>query len=255
MSDENISSKIIKLKSRVSEIVQEVNDLKGQLERATISLPEFRSKKENLQNELREILGKIAEYKEIAGVTPSEKKESRTAEQASQLMYYFQTDFVDSPYKAKVYLSITLDTHFVFIIDYSNYPERPILQLPNSITEKFQTLDNFYNQLTIYKNWDSNNPSNIYDLVAEIETILINAYSADLQSIEEASLQYIEETQALIKGLVRKASTELEVKNIDNVIEIYKSIIDLAFEIKDFKIVSDYTFKLDQLLKIIKKKK
>ena len=42
-------------------------------------------------------------------------------------------------------------------------------------------------------------------------------------------------------------------KNIDTVIELYKSIIDLAYEIKDFKIVSDYTFKLDELLKIIRK--
>ncbi|MHA1310277.1 MAG: hypothetical protein ACTSWR_07925 [Candidatus Helarchaeota archaeon] len=253
MSNEDIANKVKQLKIRVTQLVGEVNSLKKQLEQATISLPEFKQRKEKLQDELREILAKIAQYKEKVGISAATKKDTGLAEQARDLMYYFQTDFEETITKAKVYLSITLDTHFIFTIDYTNYPDRPIITTSSNITEKFSSMEDFLQKVPSYTNWDVNNPKKIYELVFEIETVLTNAYSADLQSIEEASIQYIEENKALIQRLIRKASTELQVKNIDTVIELYKSIIDLAYEIKDFKIVSDYTFKLDELLKIIRK--
>ena len=255
MTEEEIKEKVKKLKNRVSELVQEVNELKKQLEISAISLPEFQTKKDNLQNELREILNEIAEYKEQTGISESTKKDSQVAEQAKDLMYYFQTDFEESISKAKVYLSITVDMHFIFEIDYSKYPERPILQVPDEINEKFKPIETFYKKIPSYSNWNEKAPKNIYELATEIETVLINEYSADLQAIEQASIKYVEETQALIQRLIRKAGIELDVKNIDKVVEIYKSIIDLAYEIKDFQVVSEYSSKLDELLKIIRKTK
>ncbi|MBD3229642.1 MAG: hypothetical protein GF329_15785 [Candidatus Lokiarchaeota archaeon] len=250
----NIADKIRNLKERVSELVEQVNSLKKQLETSSISLSEFKSKKESLQNELREILARIAEYKESADATPSTKKDSNLAEQSRDLMYYFQTEF-DELTRARVYLSITLEKTFVITIDYSDYPERPKIMIPDSLMNKYGSLDSFLQKIPSYMNWDVNNPKKIYELITEIETVLINNYSADLDSIEQASIEYIENTKALISRLDRKARTELDVKNIDGTIEIYKSIIDLAYEIKDFKIVSDYTHKLDDLLRIVKKNK
>ncbi|MHA1230855.1 MAG: hypothetical protein ACTSRP_23885 [Candidatus Helarchaeota archaeon] len=255
MSDKEIAEKIRKLKLRVSQIVGEVNELKKQLEQASISLPEFKQKKERLQDELRDILTKIAQYKEMAGISQVTKKESEIAGEAKDLMYYFPTDFEKNIYEAKVYLSITLDKHFIFTINFKDYPQRPIISVPDGVIEKFGTKEQFLQKIPSYINWNSNNPKHIYELVGEIEYTLINAYSASLETIEKESIAYIEETQNLIKKLIDQASTELQVKNIDAVIEIYKSIIDLAYGIKDFKIVSDYTFKLDQLLKIVRKNK
>lgn len=248
----NIANKIARLKNRVSELVEQVNNLKKQLETSTISLSEFKTKKESLQNELREILAKIAKYKESAGATPSTRKDSSLAEQSRDLMYYFQTEF-DKLTRARIYLSITLEKTFVITIDYTNYPERPVIIIPDSLKFKYGNADALLQKLPSYVNWNINAPKNIYELVTEIETVLINDYSADLDSIEQASIEYVENTKSLISRLDRKARTELDVKNIDGVIEIYKSIIDLAYEIKDFKIVSDYTHKLDELLRIKKR--
>ena len=255
MSDVEIANKLKQLKKRVSELVKEVNALKKQLEESSITLSEFKSKKEKLETELRSILATIAQYKEKTNISPEIRKESHVAEQAKDLMYYFQTEFDSSISKARIYLSITLEIHFMFTIDYTKYPERPILIMPNIITDRFNSIDEFLQKIPSYLNWNLRNPINIYELVTEIETVLINNYSADLKTIEQASIDYIEETMSIIKRLIRKASTELQVKNINGVIEIYKSIIDLAYEIKDFQIVSEYTSKLDELLKIVRKSK
>ncbi|TFF86447.1 MAG: hypothetical protein EU551_01485 [Promethearchaeota archaeon] len=250
MSEIEIANKIKQLKLRVSQLVNEVNDLKTQLNESSISLSEFKSKKETLQDELRGILEQIAKYKEIAGVSPVAKKESEVAQQAKDLMYYFQTEFIDDITKARIYLSITLDKHFIFSIDFKNYPERPKLILPNTINEKFASAEEFLQKVPSYQNWDQN--KQIYELVTEVETVLINAYSADLESIEQASKEYLDETRDLINQLIQRARKELDEQNVDSVIEIYKSIIDLSYQIKDFKLVSEYTRKLDDVLKIIR---
>jgi len=127
--------------------------------------------------------------------------------------------------------------------------------MPNSLQEKYSYIEEFYQKIPSYRNWNPNSPKQIYELVTEIETVLINEYQADLASIEKASLEYVNETQGMIDNLIKKASTELQVKNIDGVIEIYKSIIDLSYEIKDFKLVSEYTKRLDEILKIVRKEK
>ncbi|NVM01520.1 MAG: hypothetical protein HWN67_04260 [Candidatus Helarchaeota archaeon] len=133
-SEESATESITELKQKVKAIIGEVNALKADLQKGTIPLEKFRKKKDILENILRGILDKISQYKDKG--TPEQKIDAGIAEQANKLMYEFQTDFLEIISRAKVFISASLDDHFVFDIDFSNYPGRPKLIDPEIIRKK-----------------------------------------------------------------------------------------------------------------------
>jgi len=259
--DKEILEKIKEQKERVKTIVQNMQALKSSLESAQIPLKDFKAKKAVMEEELRGILQKIAKTKETHNIQPTIRgktlpkeeisaeskiinREVLIADEAQELMYYFPTDFEGSITDAKVYLSITVDAHFVIGIDYEDYPQRPKLEIPPSILELNNNNEGeFYEKIPSYINWDPDNPKRIFELMTEIETVLVNMYSADIDSITKKSIQ----TKKLGE-LVEKANNALSIKDYDKAIEIIQSVIKLANELGEYNLVNKYTKNLNDVI-------
>ncbi len=289
LSEEEILKNIQQLKLRVKEIVLTIQNLKKQLEQGAIPLDEFKSNKITLENELREILQQIAQVKEKTIIKPREivkepapvkeapeivkeapqiekevvevkeetsqliDKEVLIASEAKDLMYYFQTEFIDSITNALVYLSITLDEHFIIGIDFTDYPEKPKLNIPLEIIKLFDgDINKFWEKTISYSNWNSDNPKRIYELIIEIESILIEIFHADVKTIEKKSVEHIQKSKKLIQDLLKEAQEELDKKNFQNAINKYSRIIDISYDINDNEGVKIYTDRLNEIL-ILKK--
>jgi hypothetical protein len=288
MSEQQLLEKINKLKIRIKEIVIDIQGIKGQLERSAISLDEFRAQKTVLEEELRKILKQIAEIKEETEfkITPSEEKtsiqikeeptqieeestqieegppdvEASTSElvdkeiliagEAKDLMYYFQTEFIESVSNAKIYLSITLKDHFIVGINFYKYPERPILDIPTKVLELFNNdLLKFYARLPVYLNWDRENPGRIYELATEIETVLINVYNADVNTILQKSVELIDKKKERLDTLIKSVKLSSKNKDYERAAELCYSIIDLASELQNYDTTETYTRKLNKFIK------
>ena len=262
-TDKVILENINKLKDRVKEIVKDIQASKEKLERAEIPLKEFKAFKEKMQNELRGILQEIAKTKETHKIQPTihgktlESPESKMidrevliAEEAKELMYYFQTDFEENVTHAKIYLSITMDAHFIIGIHYDDYPAQPILEIPPNILEPNKLdIEEFYRRIPSYENWDPDNPKRIYELITEIETVLINMYNADVDTITQKSIEYSQKTKVLTE-LVNKANEALAIKDYDKAIEIIYSVIKMAEEMGDKTLADKYTKNLNDVIRI-----
>ena len=288
LSEEEILKNIQQLKLRVKEIVITIQNLKKQLEQGAIHLDEFKSNKITLENELREILQQIAQVKEKTIIKPRVKepapvkeappiekeeappiekevvevkeetsqlidKEVQFASEAKDLMYYFQTEFIDSITNALVYLSITLDEHFIIGIDFTAYPEKPKLNIPAKIIQLFDgDINKFWEKAISYSNWNSDTPKRIYELIIEIESILISIFQADVKTIEKKSVEYIQKSKKSIQDLLKEAQDELDKRNFQNAINKYSRIIDISYDINDDEGVKIYTDRLNEIL-ILKK--
>ena len=180
-------------------------------------------------------------------------KEVQFASEAKDLMYYFQTEFIDSITNALVYLSITLDEHFIIGIDFTDYPEKPKLNIPAKIIQLFDgDINKFWEKAISYSNWNSANPIRVYELIIEIESILINIFQADVLTIEKKSVEHIQKSKKVIQDLLKEAQEELDKKNFQNAINKYSRIIDISYDISDDEGVKIYTDRLNEIL-ILKK--
>jgi len=281
MNDAQIVQEINQLKGKVSEIVKKIQILKSQLASSKISPADFKEKKTTFEEELRIILKKIAHFKGIVSDKEADKikgsaeviepieveenlgkeimdasqlieKESKLAEISQDLLYYFQTEFEDIITTAKIHLSITPEDHFIIGIDFSNYPRKPILNIPAEILELFDNNEQeFFRNIPSYVKWDPNNPKEIYELIWEIETFLINMYQVDIKEIENKAIEYINTGKKTIKNLIKEAQDEIKKNNFEKVKEIYYTIIDIAYEIQENETASFYSEKLDELLKSV----
>lgn len=267
MNNKEILEKIGNLKGRVKEIVQEIQNLKKQLETAQIPLKDFKERKSVLENELRGILQQITKTKETHQIAPTIRgktlpkdgdtpesmmidKEVLIAKEAEELMYYFSTEFEGSLTHANIYLAITVEANFVIGIEFENYPEKPKLSIPIRILELFNLDDElFFQKIPSFINWDSDNPKRIFELITEIETVLINMYSADLDSITKKSIEYSEKMKKLTQ-LVNDANNMLTYKEYDKAIEITHSVIQLAKDMDNNDLVQKYTKTLNEIVRV-----
>ena len=70
-----------------------------------------------------------------------------------------------------VYLTITLSKTFLININFSTYPNKPLLKLPNEIKTLFGDL---YQSLATLKNWNKKNPPHVVDIIHELEKKLFS---------------------------------------------------------------------------------
>lgn len=78
-----------------------------------------------------------------------------------------------------VYITITLTNTFIIQIDFTNYPERPIVTFPNEVR---RILGDPYKILNILKEWKSKQPSHIVDILHELEKKLLFLKEIEVQS-------------------------------------------------------------------------
>lgn len=246
--DGSITTEIGALKRKVKEVIGEVNALKTQLEHHEISLEEFRGKKELLENQLREILEKISQYKETG--TADNQKDASLAEEAKRLMYEFQTELAEKISKPKVYLSASLVDHFIFEIDFTNYPEKPELITPDSVKKLFNVP--FEKKLSILTNWDPQQPPHITEIFYEIESTFLKIFQSD--EILETNLNQERIHKILARRkLLAATEYELESNNIKKAIEYYQDIIKLSYELEDYERADKFSKLIAELKKTLEK--
>ncbi|MFX1325211.1 MAG: hypothetical protein ACFE8N_09645, partial [Promethearchaeota archaeon] len=78
-----------------------------------------------------------------------------------------------------IYLTITLTKTFIIRIDFTRFPEKPIISFPEEI-EKL--LENPHKELSTLRNWDPKNPFHIIDFLHELEKILYFLKEIEVQS-------------------------------------------------------------------------
>ncbi|MFW9902313.1 MAG: hypothetical protein ACFFDY_13685 [Candidatus Thorarchaeota archaeon] len=78
-----------------------------------------------------------------------------------------------------VYITITLTKTFIISIDFMNFPERPILSIPDEVKG---ILKDPYKSLDTLKNWDPDNPSHIVDILHEMEKKLYFIKEIEVES-------------------------------------------------------------------------
>jgi len=118
------------------------------------------------------------------------KRESQIAEEANDLMFYYQTDFNNLITKAIVYLAITAEYHFTIEIDFTDYPKRPKLKIPSKIIELFtESGGNVFENVPTLFDWDDNAPGRIYQIIAEIEYVLMKTYRTKTDKPEKVPLE------------------------------------------------------------------
>ncbi len=78
-----------------------------------------------------------------------------------------------------IYITITLTSTFIIQIDFTNYPEKPIVTFPNEVR---RILGEPYKILNILKEWKSKQPSHIVDLLHELEKKLLFLKEIEVQS-------------------------------------------------------------------------
>lgn len=238
--EESVSEEITALKAKVKEIISAVNNLKGQLERREISLEEFRERKEKLENELRGILEKISQYKE-KGVTKEIKQDAHIADEAHKLMFEFQTEFSDIISKPKVFLSASVDDHFIFDIDFTNYPQKPKLTYPTQLQKLFEVP--FEQKLSVLTKWTPQQPGHIVEIFYEIESILMKIYQAEEVKETDLNQQRLEKILERRK-LITSAEYEQELKNNQKAIDLYHRALKISYELEEFE-------RADKLSKLI----
>jgi ubiquitin-protein ligase len=85
-----------------------------------------------------------------------------------------------------VYLTITLTKTFLINIDFSEYPQRPLIDLPGNAKK---IIDDPYTSLETLKNWDNNDPAHIVDILHELETELYSIKKIETQ-LQKISQEY-----------------------------------------------------------------
>lgn len=244
----SVTLEIAALKRQVKEVIGKVKALKIQLENREITLEQFKSNKEILENQLRAILEKISEYKEKGGVET--KRDALIAEEANRLMYEFQTEFsTDYVSQPKVFISASLDDHFIFEIDFTNYPEKPKLTTPEMLQRLFTVA--FDTKVSALNKWSPQNPPHITDVFYDVEHVLLSIFKSDM--IEEPNLN-----QELIRKILQRrkflesAEYELELRNTQNAIDLYQKIIELSYDLEDFESANKYSKILSELKRKIR---
>ncbi|MHA1146938.1 MAG: hypothetical protein ACTSR8_01705 [Promethearchaeota archaeon] len=282
MDDANLMVQINQLKNQVSDIILTIQRTKKKLEIGEISLLDFKFQKEQMEDKLRAILQQISELKKKEGTshkinyeTPPEitviktedslkseilkqtpllpediDKEIMIAGEAKDLMYYFQTEFENSITNAKIYISVTIDVHFIIGLDYSNYPGKPLLEFPSELLKEYDNNSSkILDRLEILELWDKEEPARLYELIQELESILINKYESDLQTLEEKSYEYIQDTRQKMYAKIKLAKQEKKEGRLANVLKVYYAIVELAQDCQEYDLAKEYTAKISEIQK------
>lgn len=104
--------------------------------------------------------------------------------------------------KVEIYLTITMEQTFIIKIDFSDYPKRPVVELPSGLVN---LLGDVNTAIEVLKNWDYDNPSHVVEIVRELESKLW--FLSDLQL--ESKMIVGEYKAEMIDGIISKLNVTL----------------------------------------------
>jgi len=101
-----------------------------------------------------------------------------------------------------IYLTITLAKTFIIHINFTNYPAKPYVDVPE---EASNLIGDVYQKIEVLRNWDAKKPSHIVDILHELENKLFF-----IKDIEQESKKILGEYQCdLISDDVTKLKVHL----------------------------------------------
>lgn len=144
--------------------------------------------------------------------------------ESQDVMQNYTAEFVDGIIsKLKVFLSISIQHHYEVVVDFSNYPDKPTIALPEGLRED---LGKPVEDLMYFtKNWDPTLPAHVVEVVRELEAFLLGLKSKgkltptaqldasmipDLEPLEELPPLTPEEEKLLKKYEEEKKKKERE---------------------------------------------
>ncbi|MGV9199239.1 MAG: hypothetical protein ACOC4M_10505, partial [Promethearchaeia archaeon] len=126
---------------------------------------------------------------------PDYKRDEVLWEESQMVKNEYVAEFVEGMvFHLKIFLSISLTHHYTIFVEFSNYPEKPKLEVSELLQEE---LDKDLNELLyIYRNWDSKVPPHIIEIVREIEAVLMKFKAwgklSDTNAMPESALPELE---------------------------------------------------------------
>ena len=113
-------------------------------------------------------------------------------EEARMVKDEFPADFIEGLlFHLQIYMRISKNHIYKIIVDFSDYPSRPILRFSESLNKEInRKLGKSINELLFfYKNWDAKTPPHIIEIIKEIEAVLLQIYAkGELSQTEDIIL-------------------------------------------------------------------
>ncbi|MCP4762955.1 MAG: hypothetical protein GY870_14345, partial [archaeon] len=79
----------------------------------------------------------------------------------------YAMDYIDNFVgKVEIYLTITIEQTFIIKIDFSEFPKRPIIELPEGLSSLFGDINS---ALDVLRKWNEKKPSHVVEIIRELE--------------------------------------------------------------------------------------
>ncbi|MHA1339219.1 MAG: hypothetical protein ACTSRZ_03985 [Promethearchaeota archaeon] len=156
--------------------------------------------------------------------------------EAALIQQEYAMDYGESIGKVEVYLTITIDQTFIIKIDFTEYPKRPLVEVPEGIEA---LLGDINESLEVLKNWDPSKPPHVVDIIHELESKLW--FLSDLET--EANIISGEYKVEMINGVISNMKVTLYTYGFKE----YQLEIDISEYPERPKI--KYSLELEELIK------
>ncbi|MHA1999482.1 MAG: hypothetical protein ACTSU9_15285, partial [Promethearchaeota archaeon] len=115
------------------------------------------------------------------GIIPPEQRDEVLFDEFQAISGVYNVEMTNGTVsKSKVYIYTGINLHFEIQIDFTSFPQRPEISMPDDWNFVLESSP-------IYNNWDDENPPRILDLVNEIET-LIGEHSPPSPTVDQGGL-------------------------------------------------------------------
>ncbi|HMF32619.1 MAG TPA: hypothetical protein VKK79_14445, partial [Candidatus Lokiarchaeia archaeon] len=113
-------------------------------------------------------------------VTYDEPESLAAAEQMALITSEYSADPY-GPGRAQIYMTITIEQTFLLKVEFNDFPARPRVVLPPSVTS---VLGDPYKTLKVLADWREDNPNDVVEIIREIERRLYSLKDAETQAKE-----------------------------------------------------------------------
>ena len=135
---------------------------------------------------------------EARSLTGDANKDAMLKAELDKIMVEYSMDYT-SIAEVNIYLSISVESTFLIHINFVNYPNRPVVQIPDSLKGM---LPNLETQLKTLKEWKPEKKPSVIDIVRELEVKLwsLNEIEAKLKRIfGEFEANYLPNSRTAVK--------------------------------------------------------
>ncbi|MHA1792151.1 MAG: hypothetical protein ACTSVI_05860 [Promethearchaeota archaeon] len=102
-------------------------------------------------------------------LTGDPMRDARLKEEHDKIMMEYSFDYNSNIADINIYLTISIESTFIIKINYFNYPERPIIEFPPTLSS---LIKDPLNELNSLRNWNPSNPPHVIDIIHELESRL-----------------------------------------------------------------------------------